>query len=579
MKWCGSFRSMLGILVILVILSTGLWLGRLPRAHALSSFSPTPSAISTTAAEKDVHFVHVATAKNIIGNSTYLDHPLLNGNSNAVFVVTPNWNPSWTRGKYFDKPFGVWFDSVRGRWAIFTQDRSAMPEGVKFNVLIPGNATTAFVHKVTGANRGNHVTYLNHAALNNRPDALFLVTPNWNPGGSLRGVYTPHHIGVWYNNFSRRWSIFNQDLQTMPLNAAFNVVVVSGRKAAFKHVATPENTIGHRTWLNSPMLRKDPDALVYITSNYQGVYNNHATGVWYNGNTWEIFNQDRGRMQHNTAFNVYVAPQSQSAFSHAAGSRNIFYNYTLLDHSLLNDNPNAIVFVTQKKTMDTIEHPLGVWYTSYYRRWSIFQQDRLRMKSGSTFHVFVPPPSLRVFVHTATAANSTSNMTWLDHPMLNNNPNAIVLVTQNWNPGGRGGKYNNQNIGVYYDGVREQWAIFNQDKTTAIPNGASFNVFVANRLGNAFVHRAGAGNIIGGTTFIDHPRLNGNPGAVLIVTPNRNPDGEQPGVYNNHNIVVWYWSALGKWGISNQNGTPIPNRAAFNVLIVTNETFLPLMSK
>ncbi|MBU1877357.1 MAG: hypothetical protein KJ734_00240, partial [Chloroflexi bacterium] len=42
------------------------------------------------------------------------------------------------------------------------------------------------------------------------------------------------------------------------------------------------------------------------------------------------------------------------------------------------------------------------------------------------------------FVHTTTAANTSGNYTYIDHPLTNNNPNAIVLVTQNWNPGGVG---------------------------------------------------------------------------------------------------------------------------------------------
>ena len=44
-------------------------------------------------------------------------------------------------------------------------------------------------------------------------------------------------------------------------------------------------------------------------------------------------------------------------------------------------------------------------------------------------------PGVR-FVHTATATNTGFNYTLIDHPLTNNNPNAIVLVTQNYNPGG-----------------------------------------------------------------------------------------------------------------------------------------------
>lgn len=82
-----------------------------------------------------------------------------------------------------------------------------------------------------------------------------------------------------------------------------------------------------------------------------------------------------------------------------------------------------------------------------------------------------------VFVHTATPDNIRANSTYLDNPTTNGDPNAIIHVTQNWNPGGEGGTYNDHSVGVWYDGGREQWAIFNQDRE-AMTEGAHFNVGV-----------------------------------------------------------------------------------------------------
>ena len=79
-----------------------------------------------------------------------------------------------------------------------------------------------------------------------------------------------------------------------------------------------------------------------------------------------------------------------------------------------------------------------------------------------------------VFTHIATPLNSASDWTDLDSPATNNQPSALVFITPNWNPGGRGiGVYNNHPIGVWYHG--SQWSIFNQDGL-AISNGAAFNV-------------------------------------------------------------------------------------------------------
>ena len=97
------------------------------------------------------------------------------------------------------------------------------------------------------------------------------------------------------------------------------------------------------------------------------------------------------------------------------------------------------------------------------------------MPVGAAFNVFIPTTGAGVFVHKATVANINSNWTTIDNALTNGNPNAIVFVTPNYNPGDVGGTYDNHNIGVWYTGSK--WAIFNQD-ITAIPVNAAFNVYV-----------------------------------------------------------------------------------------------------
>ena len=60
------------------------------------------------------------------------------------------------------------------------------------------------------------------------------------------------------------------------------------------------------------------------------------------------------------------------------------------------------------------------------------------------------PTNVNYFVHTATAENSVEHITTLDHPLLNGNPDAVLIVTQNFNPSELGNVYNDQAIGVYY---------------------------------------------------------------------------------------------------------------------------------
>lgn len=84
------------------------------------------------------------------------------------------------------------------------------------------------------------------------------------------------------------------------------------------------------------------------------------------------------------------------------------------------------------------------------------------------------------FVHTAPPDNITGHWTGIDHPLSNGNPNALLLVTQNYNPGGGAGAYNDRAIGVWYRSGAKKWAIINQT-ITGIPTGASFDVVVIPR--------------------------------------------------------------------------------------------------
>ncbi len=91
------------------------------------------SNVNTLSPSESV-FVHRATIENISGNSTYVDHPLTNGNPDAILLVTPNWSPEGTISVYNDHSIGVWYDPNAQRWAVFNQDLAAMPEGTAFNV-------------------------------------------------------------------------------------------------------------------------------------------------------------------------------------------------------------------------------------------------------------------------------------------------------------------------------------------------------------------------------------------------------------------------------------------------------------
>lgn len=166
------------------------------------------------------------------------------------------------------------------------------------------------------------------------------------------------------------------------------------------------------------------------------------------------------------------------------------------------------------------------------------------------------------FSHTATQANSRGDYTYLDHPALNGDPNAAVLVVSSE---GAGDTDYPHNVGVWYEfAERGRWAIFNQD-LAAVPAGATFRVLLP-PASESFVHRAGSENTVGNVTYLDSPLTDGEPGAELSVTQNWNPGGGV-GVYNDHAVGAFYDRDVDKWAVYNRDGAPMPRGAAFNVAV------------
>jgi hypothetical protein len=550
-----------------------------------------PALTITPANSLGVQFVHVATVANILSNATIIDHPLTNGKPNAILIVTPNYNPGGGVGTYDYPPISTYYDGVH--WRIFNQDGvTPMPVGAAFNVIIPTAGAGVFVQTATALNSGGDSTTIDNALTNGHPNAMVLVTPRYhNSSGTCPCTLNNHPIGVWYSGSN--WAIFNQDLATMPVDASFNVFVLPVYAGAFVHMVTPANNTGVSSYIDNALTNDNPNAIIFITPNYNpggsgGKYNNHNIGVWYDGSHWIIFNQDSGAMTSGASFNVLVLVPASDIFVHTATAGNSASDFTRIDNALTNDHPNAIVFTTPNWNPGGASgmgnnHNIGVWYDNVFgsNQWGIYNQDLTAIPANAAFNVLVPHPDTSVFVHKATAANIIGGGTFIDYPLTNNHPNAILLVTPNWNPGGVGGQYDNHPIGVFYS--IGKWWVLNQDVAT-MPTNATFNVFVPTPGPGVgvFVHNATAANISNHITFIDNPLTNGNPNAMVLVTPNRNPGGACPSPacqYVAHPIGVFYYgSPIYKWGIFNQDNAAMLDGAAFNVYVKANfKLYLPLI--
>ena len=99
---------------------------------------PAGAAFEVAIPPADRAFVHRAGPDDTVGNATYLDDPLLNGEPGAEVSVNQNWNPGGGNGVYNDRPVGVLYDGDVGRWLVYNEDDAPMPEGAAFNVAASG---------------------------------------------------------------------------------------------------------------------------------------------------------------------------------------------------------------------------------------------------------------------------------------------------------------------------------------------------------------------------------------------------------------------------------------------------------
>ena len=85
--------------------------------------------------------------------------------------------------------------------------------------------TAAFIQVATAGNISGSVSFINNPICNNDPNAILIVTPNYNVGSG----YWNHPLGVFYENSgvnAGKWSIVNEDGATMTTGPAFNVLII-----------------------------------------------------------------------------------------------------------------------------------------------------------------------------------------------------------------------------------------------------------------------------------------------------------------------------------------------------------------
>ncbi len=570
-------------------------------------------------------FIHVSHPDNIQGGRSELDHISVNAASRAFIFPARVWgNERFGTGN--PNTIGVQFTGAR--WAIVYQDPALpMVADNSFHVLVvPGNHPNAFIHTATAANTLENRTYLDHPLTNLRPNVYLLV--------AQRGaVLNNHELCVRFDLERGRWYIFNKVSHAgaesnpdyrMPLNAQFNVLAIQGNElselSAFSHQVRTENILhGSTTVLDHPVLNAHPAAMVFFSECWrqdflsspdalEGAPNEGIPELWYDhpddiyrsyrNNHWMLYNANGANMISGQGFNLFVWRPLPNltfvGFKHtvtASSSQSWTAPFTSLDHMHLNDNPDAMVFVTSNWGIGATgaDNPYHFRVDYHYGRWRIHnQQANAIMNTGYVFNVLIAPDNCpNVFIHRADSGNLSMNRTYIDHPLCNNRPNAYLMATP------RGTVVNDRAIIIAYEAVNGRWFIANQinpgvedpydTERHGIPTGAEFNVLVADgpELMNvrAFSHLAEQETIKApgkNISFLDHELLNRNPHVLFFAMPAWRPD-RQGASYNNSPVAIWFddpedaWDFKeGYWSVYNcVSGVSMPPDMTFNIFVLT----------
>ncbi len=268
----------------------------------------------------------------------------------------------------------------------------------------------------------------------------------------------------------------------------------------FLHTASAGTLLGDATLMTNPASDNLPGQLVFATHNWNpggqgGQNNNRGVGTYYSTliaglgpagipGLWALYNEDSTSFDEGLAYNIMVTPPSDRAFLHTSSVTNTLGSATYIDSDWLDGRLDRIPFILHNHSPNgvyagaDITAPLAVNYDTLFLKWVIFTEDGSSLPPGVTFNVMVGLPGATVFTHTATVGTLGGNVTFIDHPLANGHPNALVLVTQNYNPDGIGlGVDNNHHVAVFYHTELRQWGIYNEDGAD-MPLGAGFSVLI-----------------------------------------------------------------------------------------------------
>ncbi|MBN20213.1 MAG: hypothetical protein CL678_02910 [Bdellovibrionaceae bacterium] len=177
-------------------------------------------------------FTHLTTASNTTANITVLDtvlYPEL-ANPSVKIIVSQRIDEldlMGTLSPQNDHPIAVHFSPSLLQWVIVNIDGTSFDDGVRFNVLIPGNQGLSFEHQVSSANIPG--ASLVKEGLSGNSNANIFVSPVYEIGSP----FVLANTSVRYN-VTNEWYIQKEDGSAPVVGEKYNVYVPSSSEISVK---------------------------------------------------------------------------------------------------------------------------------------------------------------------------------------------------------------------------------------------------------------------------------------------------------------------------------------------------------
>ena len=196
-------------------------------ASGLLKFQIFPSDVNAIFAESDEFGSNTGVAIWGRGRNIATYGEMVDGSSNVI---------AWGElGRSFQsKSYGVLAGSFDPNGAAMLSQYVGTPPGTALELQngalkVSGANPTAFVHVATAGTldcSNNHCTEITNPLTDGDPDAILIVTHNYNPPESAGGNFLNAAYSVYYNTADGHWNIYLDDTSQSIEGKAFNVLVI-----------------------------------------------------------------------------------------------------------------------------------------------------------------------------------------------------------------------------------------------------------------------------------------------------------------------------------------------------------------